>query len=101
MLNKEAAKIIRHVVAAAGYEFSSSFNDKLAKTRRIKMMINGYDFGPNQYDAWDETIRKELDRRGVPYLSAGFVECSSYRGPYWAYCVVLRLDGIRDPAHVG
>lgn len=93
MLNKEAAKIIREVVAAAGYKFTFAYNDKLAKTRRIKMMINGYDYGKEQYDQWDEAIRKELDRRCVPYLSTGFVECDSCRGPYWAYCVVLRLDG--------
>ena len=96
MLNKIAAKHIRAAAKAAGYDFWSSYNDKGAHTRRVKMMINGHDYGHKQYTKWDAKIRKELDRLGVPYLDAGFQSCYGGRGEYQAYCVVLRNDG--EPA---
>lgn len=95
MLNKVAAQHVREAVKAAGYGYWSAYNDKGAKTRRIKLMINGHDYGTAQYNAWDKAIREDLDRRGVPYLDAGFRLCDAgeWRGSYYAYCVVLRLDG--------
>lgn len=97
MLNKIAAKHIRAAVKAGGYEYWSTYNDKGAKTRRIKCMINGYNYGTKRYKMWDERIKAELDRLGVSYISAGFETCwagaGEWRGSYIAYCVTIRLDG--------
>lgn len=87
--NKQITKQVRAIIKKH-YDYWSTFNDLRAdkKTRRIKCMRNGYDFG-QQYDAWAAAIQADLDAAGITYSEAGFYYGDCWRGGYTYFSVVL------------
>lgn len=80
---------ISTIVRDAGYDFWFRYGDSYVKSRKLKFMQNGFQHTKKQYSSWDKKIRAGLKAAGVEFLSAGFQECFSWRGPYKAYIIKI------------
>lgn len=83
-------KQIRQAVKAGGYDYSYTYNDKNKTTRRIKCMQNGYNHGAAKYAKMDRAIKKQIEKCGIKIERAGFDLCTTWRGDYYAYVVVIK-----------
>jgi hypothetical protein len=90
MNDKELVATLKKIVKSAGYPFWGAYNDKHKDgSRRLKLMINGYDYGDRRYREWERKIRDGIRKAGIVrrIASFGFISCMTYRGPYWALAI--------------
>jgi hypothetical protein len=90
-MSNATVKQVREIIKSQ-YNYWTTYNDlrKDKKTRRIKCMINGYIYSPEEYEKWDTEIKRQMDEAGIAYKEAGFKDgYMDYRGAYVYYSVVL------------
>ena len=88
---KTVASRVNKIVKTV-YPYGDAFNNKLKTTRKLKYMINGYDFGDQQYDAWATEVKKKLTDEKIEAIDVKFEWCDSWLGAYRALIVTLPLQ---------
>jgi hypothetical protein len=88
-MSRQNTKLVKEIIEKhfSGFVFNDVHKDK--KTRRIKVMKNGFKYQEDEYKQWDDAIQQELKSSGVWYTDAGFKRGESWRGDYIYYSVVI------------
>lgn len=87
MSEREKVRRIREIVKSE-YNYTFTYNDRVATGRRIKMMQNGYKYRAKTYAKWDRAIKQKLKKANIEVKTAGFEHLERYGyGDYFAYVV--------------
>ena len=88
-MSRQNTKLVKEIIEThfSGFVFNDVHKDK--KTRRIKVMQNGFQYQDDEYKQWDDAIQQELKSNGIWYTDAGFKHGESWRGDYIYYSVVI------------
>ena len=80
-------KVVRNALTDAGWEPWSYYCDKIKAGKKRKWYRNGYGWSFDELKPIGIAVADAMNEAGIEYIEAGWKQCESWRGPYWAFIV--------------
>jgi hypothetical protein len=87
MTKSPIPKLVQEALTSVGWKPWFSHCDKIKNGRKRKWYRNGADWTEAELTEIKAAVITALQEANVSYCTAGFEQCESWRGPYWAFIV--------------